>query len=271
MGKETTALTTVRPRRRGLTRVYLANGVTEEAVRAALHETGDELKCSQKSRTRLVGQWVIKSVGGPFSTRLLKLSSRPARYRRGWDAACFLHDHGIAVPMPVAYVEWGIAGICWRNAFVSQYLDEQVNVEEFLRALLKRRASAETVALFLQELADAVNALTATGAYHADLSGKNIFTADGRAFTFIDLDAVVLGEPYDDDRRLKNHVQLYDSFCDELNDSVLVPFIERMLAAHHDTRVWMPAVRKGQRERRHRVEERWAKEGKPSKHLENQA
>jgi acid stress-induced BolA-like protein IbaG/YrbA len=268
MGIDAKALELPRPKRRGLNRVQVLEHTNLDAVIAAVREPGEELKRSGKSRTWRVHEWVVKSVCGAFPVRVAKLTFRRARYRRGWEAACFLRSRGIHVPEPVAYLERGFAGLVWDNAFVSDYLEDQVDVEVFMRALLKRNAGAETIAMFLQELADAVNAFTDTGAWHADLSGKNIYTADGRHFYFIDLDAVILDEELTDDRRLKNHVQLYDSFCDMLNDSVLVPFIERMLTPAHDPRVWMPSVRKGQADRRHEVEERWAREGKPSKHLE---
>lgn len=255
------------PRRRRLHRIYLCDASLEDAVYGVLGEPGEELKCSEKSGTYRVRDWVLKCLRGNFLTRLVKLTFRSARYRRGWDAACFLRQRGVCVPTPVAYVETGILGLIWRNAFFSDYLAGQQSVEEFLQMQLRRGGKPEIVACFLKDLADAVNSLTETGAYHSDLSGKNIFTLDGHTFCFIDLDAVVLGEPYDDARRLKNHVQLYDSFCDMLNDTVLVPFIERMLTDAQDPRIWMPAVRKGQHARRMLVEERWAKEGKPSKHL----
>jgi hypothetical protein len=73
---------------------------------------------------------------------------------------------------------------------------------------------------------------------------------------------VELDVPCDDARRLRNHIQLYDSFCDELHDQLLAPFIMRMMPPGTDPRVWLPQVRKGQKDRRRLVEARWEKEGK---------
>ncbi len=247
--------------RRGLKRLYLRKEVTPEAVTAALKAPGDPLKASRKASVKVVGEWVVKRSHGRFGTGLARHTFRRTRYRRAWLAAHRLGSYGVLVPEPIAYVEWGM-GILWRNAFVTAHLDGCRNVEDFLRALIQRGGARDTLEGFLERLADAVNRLSGSGAYHADLSGKNIFTRDGQEFYFIDLDAVELDREYTDELRLKNHIQLYDSFCDELNDLLLVPFIERMLTHEHDLRVWMPAVRNGQKKRRDRIERKWAKQEK---------
>ena len=56
----------------------------------------------------------------------------------------------------------------------------------------------------------------------------------------------------------------YDSFV-TLSDALLVPFIQAMLPEHIDLRIWMPKVRKAQRERRAKVEAYWAKHGPPER------
>jgi len=236
--------------------------ITVNMILEVLAMPGESLKRSRKAAVRRVGRTVIKESTDPWPLGLLKYTMQRSRHRRGWIAGHYLRQRGVNVPEPFAYVECGWGRLVWGNAFLYEYLDGFRNVEKFMQALVQRGAGKDTIAGFLERLADAVNGLTGAGAYHADLSGKNIFTRDGTQFYFIDLDAVVLGGVYDDTRRLYNHVQLYDSFCDVLNDAMLVPFITRMLTPEHDPRVWMPAVRKGQHQRRRRVEARWAREGK---------
>jgi len=248
-------------RHRGL-HLALAPGVDEAAILEALSMPGEELKTSHKAAVRRVGPMVIKECTGTAQHAF-----RRSKFRRGWEVAWRMVERGLPVPDPLAYAEWGRLGVVRRSATVYRYLEGERNVEDFMRALVMRGAGPDTVSYFLKGLAEAVNDLTDAGIYHADLSGKNIFTKDGARFTAIDLDAALLDVPYDDKLRLKNHIQLYDSFCDLLNDSFLVPFIELMLTPAQDSRVWMPQVRRGQEARRRRVEERWARDGKPSKHV----
>jgi len=248
--------------RHGLRRMYLSSGEDEKALVKLLATPGSTVKDSKKARTWCAPPLLVKESRGGFFARLLRHTFLRGRYRRPWIAAHHLAAHGVGVAQPVAFVETGLLGIIARATMVSEYLDGFRDVERFLIARVQQGAGQDTVAGFLERLADAVNTLATSGAYHADLSGKNIYTKDGVDFRFIDLDAVSLDTAYDDALRLKNHIQLYDSFCDMLNDTMLVPFITRMLS-EQDPRVWMPKVRAGQEARRLRIEERWTKEGKP--------
>ena len=248
--------------RKGLWKIYHGPEVDASQVLDAIDGGGEVLKESKKGRVHRISSWVVKMAGGGFGGRLIRLSFKKARYRRGWVASHHLQSHQVGCPEPIAYAEKGIAGLVFQHALVSDYLEEERNIEVFARALIQRGGSQDTLSFYLSKLAMAVNALNASGAYHGDLSGKNIFTRDGESFRFIDLDSVVLGEEYVEVKRLKNHVQLYDSFCDEMSDALLVPFIQAMLPSSIDPRVWMPQVRDAQEKRRHRTEEKWAKQGR---------
>lgn len=248
--------------RNGWSTIYYTRGVSLEGILEALKTPGEVLKASDKSEVRRVGDFVLKSSKISCGSGPLKHTFRRARYRQGWVAAHHLHKHGVSAPLPLAYVEKGRLGIVTGNVLITSYLKGQQNVESFLQVLIQRKAGADTIHLFLAALAEAINQFTACGAHHGDLSGKNIFTADGRHFSFIDLDDVSLGDTYDAGLRMKNHVQLYDSFCDFLSDSVLVPFVTKLLPPEEDIRVWMPRVREAQVQRRELVEERWANEGR---------
>lgn len=248
--------------RNGWSTIYCGQDVPLNRILAVLAEPGEVLKASAKSQVRRCGEMVVKESRLAGGTGPFKHTLKRARYRQGWVAAHHLRANGISVPTPLAYIERGALGIITGNILVSTYLGGQQNVETFLQMLIQRKAGADTIQAFLGALAQAINAFTDCGGRHGDMSGKNIFTADGRHFSFIDLDDVTLEDVYDEGLRMKNHVQLYDSFCDFLSDSVLVPFITKLITSEQDLRVWMPRVREAQMQRRELVEERWAREGR---------
>lgn len=250
----------LRRERHGGLAVYLTPGVELHEALALLEAPGESLKESRKGSVHRVGDYVVKA-SAPGTLNTIKRTARRARYRQAWLAAHHLQAHGIGVPEPVAFFERRRAGVISGHAMISRHLDGQRNVEQFAVGLCKRGAGLDTITLFLDALAKSVRALEAAGAYHADLSGKNIFTRDGARFTFIDLDAVFLGVPYTDERRVLNHVQLWDSFCDFVHERFLVPFIQKMLPPDIDHRNWLAWVRHIQQQRRHKLELRYARRG----------
>jgi hypothetical protein len=224
-----------------------------DRVLEALRTAGSPLKASRKSLTKRVGGWVVKESRRTL-LETVKHALRPGRYRAAWRAAVYLNARGVPVPAPKAYVERKWGGLVLSNAVICEYLDGWVNVEDHSRRMRNNKAPDSSVAEFLAGLADAVNRLSETGAVHTDLAGKNIFTRDGTQFTFIDLDGVVLGRAYTAADRLLNHVQHYDSFCDLWTDSLLAPFINRMLPDNRDKDAWFNNARAAQALRRARAE-----------------
>lgn len=223
-------------------------GLDLEAILDAVNAPGETIKASHKSVTRRVGSWVIKETASQTALATLKLTILRERYRRGWAAGNFLQRYGVLVPTPHAFIERGGGVLIHGNTLVSDYLDGCINVEEYAR----QHVSEENAGPFLDAIADAVNALVDTGAYHSDLSGKNIFTPDGKRIYFIDLDGVTLKGEYPNRWRMKNHVQLYDSFCDLWPPECLDAFILRMLPVHLHPEQWLERVHKGQAARRQR-------------------
>jgi len=248
--------------RHGSYRVIRRADVPFERIRDALSEPGQQLKASKTSKVRRVGSWVIKeSAANPVAGAVRHTLLRN-RYRRGWRAAVHLQKAGVFVPTPIAYIERYRAGVVWRNAIVMEFLDGCCNVEQFVKGRLDKGANPSDFEDFFARLAAAVNGLSRAEAYHSDLSGKNIFTKDGNEFYFIDLDGCVLGGTYTEDLRFRNHVQLYDSFCDWFPDEVLTRFLSKMLDREHKTGDWMDRVRAAQAKRRARTVAVWRKQGK---------
>jgi hypothetical protein len=162
----------------------------------------------------------------------------------------------------MAYIERSAFGIIWFNATISERLAGFRNVERYAAEELDVDRDPDHIRHFLGSLAASVNALGAAGAYHSDLSGKNIFTNDGKTFYFIDLDAVYLHTACGDRLRLLNHVQLYDSFCDQFPDALLGPFIEKMIPDENRPGNWLGRVRAAQQKRRAITEAKWRKQGR---------
>ncbi|MCK5862976.1 MAG: hypothetical protein KAH38_10850 [Candidatus Hydrogenedentes bacterium] len=242
---------------------YVRCDVGDKQLQALLAHQGEVLKASTKSRVRRLGQWVVKETHHKLVSRLIGRARR--RSRHPWIAMHYLRRKGVQVPEPLAYIEHGRFGFVKSSAHIFQYLSFYYDVETWLSLQIREGIEGKEITSFLDGLAQAVNTLNDSGAWHADLSGKNIMTHDGTQFYFVDLDAVQLEEEYDKAKRLKNHVQLYDSFCDALSDTLLVPFIKMMLPDTIDLRIWMPKVRKAQQERRTKVEAYWAKHGPPER------
>lgn len=251
----------IRRSRRGLRVVYHEEVTPLEAILSAVDTQGLVIKQSKKSLTRRVEGWIVKSSRPQVGVGVIKRTLQRSRYRQAWIAANYLVRRGVAVPRPIAFVERRTMGVIWSNTYVCEFLQGCSDVEKCVAHLVHGGYNSKLIEDFLEHLAMAVNKLCESGAYHQDLSGKNVYTRDGRTFYFIDLDGVVIGKPYTEAQRLKNHIQLYDSFCDLLNDRFLVPFIQHMCTPEIDLRVWMPAVRKGQAERRRRIERIWEKQG----------
>lgn len=254
--------------RSGMT-FYLRPGLTADSILEALKDPGGILKTSPKTTTRRIrairetpnpgaargtaGEWVVKESRPSAGLALLKHTLCRKRYRQAWRASIHLERNGIPTPTPIAFIEKGRRGIITGHIFISEFLQDCLNVEQHA-AQLALRGDEENIRFFLARLAQAVNQLRDANVYHADLSGKNILTTDGQTFYFIDLDAATLGTPYTPQRRLKNHVQLYDSFCDLFGDEIMASFLQQMLPPAQDITPWVQTVKKAQQKRRARTQ-----------------
>lgn len=247
--------------RDGPLRVTRRAEIPLERVLEVLRAPGELLKASHKSETLRVNDWVVKRSRKEGGLGVLKHTARRTRYRQGWEAALHLERHGVPIPLARAYVERSRLGIVFGNVMMMDYLDGCVDVEAFADGLLRAGASDAEIQGYLERLAETVNVLCSSGAYHTDLAGKNILTPDGERFYFIDLDGIVLNRPYAEERRLQNHIQLYDSFIDRLGDAYLEPFIRQMLPRPGRLQSWMAEVKAGQTARRARTDAIWAKQG----------
>ncbi len=223
---------------------------------------GEILKISPRSETRRVNGLVVKGSAGGALKGLLERSIRRNRFRRGWAAGLYLEQQGVSVPRVEGFVETGRWGMISGSYLIMEYLEGTCNVERFMAEMIQDGASENRIRTFLRELAQALNGLQEAGAFHQDLSGKNILTRKGEIFYFIDLESILPVEQYTRKMHYKNHVQLYDSFCDFLGDDMLEPFLAQMLPQDQDYATWSKVVRRGQAARRSRQISIWRKQGK---------
>lgn len=217
---------------------------------AERRDAGRLVKRSPHFETRIVGDHVVKrSVRGGLYDRL-KRSLLPSRARRPWDAAAHLAEHGAPVPAPIAFVERIARGVVIETVYISRCVAGACTVEEHARALIAADSDEASIRAFLRCIDEAVARLTAAGAYHADLSGKNLISSDGSAVWIVDLDAVRIGVRYTRSRRMRNHVQLYDSFCDLWPPAILDDLITPLAPSGVDPARWTAEVRRRQALRR---------------------
>lgn len=223
---------------------------------------GDVLKASPKYITRRVDAYVVKaSSGGPLHGWMNGIVRRK-RYRRGWMAGLYLEQEGVKVPRVHALAEtkrWGFTGA---SCLVMDFLEGTTNVERFAADRVQDGATPEELRGFFRGLAQSITSLRQARVFHRDLSGKNILTRDGKEFFFIDLESVYPAERYTRKMHFKNHVQLYDSFCDFVGDDVLDVFLFELLPENEDYARWSKIVRRGQAARRTRQLARWRRQGR---------
>ena len=251
----------------GDVRVIVAQGIPESDVQRALEKVNEVLKVTAKSTTFRSGDWVVKCSPANFRWEMMRLLIGNNRYRRTWEALHRLRSRDVCVPAPIAYIEQRQWVCVKRAAVVIEYLAGWTNVEEHARTLVRERADDGAIATYLAEIAAAIRGLERAGAYHADLSGKNIMTDKGIRFAFIDLDGICFPRTIADRDRLRTHIQLYDSFCDYWSDRLLRPFIDALWPENAvPPEDWFDRVRMGQAVRRARQQARWRKQGVPTPH-----
>ena len=253
----------VRFERRGLVAAWSWGGAALDDAISVLAAPRETLKRSSKNWTYRAGAWAVKETCFRYGAGLFKHTFRRGHYRRAWEAACYLTAKGIPTPEPLAYLEFGACGLIWRNALIVRHLEGFQRTDHYVERLVARGAHDAEIASFFDSLAAAIGALADAGAYHSDLTGKNVLTKDGASFQFIDLDAVYLNVPYTREKRMRNHVQLYDTFLEWLPDEMLASFIARLAPPDADADAWIQEVRELRRVRRERAEALWRKYGRP--------
>lgn len=248
----------------------VAPGVDPEAIRAALQEPGVVVKQSRRTAVRRVGDWCIKESSGNGWLHPLDLTLRPGRYTSGWIVGRTLHANGIPVPRPVSNASQWRGPICVYRATVTEWLEGWTDVEEAARMLAASAAEDEAIREFLGGIDTLHGKLCDARYYHADLSGKNIFCrrppgAEHFECCLIDLDSVRRVRSVSTRLRIRNAVQLYDSFCDLWDERLLGSMVCRVMGLSRFDADTFEQVRSIQQVRRARIEAVWARQGKAAR------
>lgn len=230
----------VRPVRAGGARVWLAGGMDPAECVAIAAGDGERLSVSRKTEVVRVGDWAVRRSRVDGGAGPIRLTVQRRRNRRGLEAGLMLPRLGIEVPELAGLVEWSVAGVIWRHALVMRYLEGYHSIRE--HALMLRDQPDEEVRRFLSSLADAVVRLREARVYHSDLAYKNVLTPDGVHFCFIDLDAVQCRHDQTPEDRLRNAVQLVDSFSDIWPPETLRVLFDRLEVDEGD--VWPMLARR---------------------------
>ncbi len=238
--------TTVRPVRLGLARVWSTGLLDAAELVKIAQQPGDRLWQSSKSDVERVDNWVVKRSRLQGGVGPVRLTAQRERYRRPWTAGRHLETHGVAVPPIAGYIEWRFAGAIWANALVTRYLDGFRNLRDYIE---QESPWTETnMNAFLHRLSKAVDDVSKAGAYHSDLADKNVLTQNGTEFYFVDLDAVTIGGKQTREQRLRNVVQLSDTFHD-LWPADRCEELARLLCPNSNDTTWVQDVKDGLQQR----------------------
>ena len=239
-----TSNNSIRVERHGFATLHLCDGVQAEEVLTALSEPGESIKNGDKRIVRRVGNWTIKSTRTNMGIGPLKMTANRARYRNGWKSSLEMMRLGLRVPKTVAYVEFGMLGVIWGNALVYEYLDGCLSAPKFLKGLKQEEDSA-AVEAFFQHLGEAVVGLAEANVFHRDLKLDNVLTQDGETFFFIDLDEAHIGQTFQPEHRMRNHIQMANGLSRIWQRPDIDAFLKSTTPEGEDTEDWVKRVWKG--------------------------
>ncbi|HOJ32134.1 MAG TPA: lipopolysaccharide kinase InaA family protein [Candidatus Hydrogenedentes bacterium] len=224
--------------------------ISVKDILAAIKEQGHVLKISPKWQVTRYKDWVLKTSNEAGVFTMVRRSMSRKNAVDICHVSQYMRKRNLPCPEIYAVVEWRLLGMVRRECVISQYLPNSVSVEQYIRDIIKTPAPENGLTQFFQELGNVLRQLLASDVYHSDLSGKNILTADGKNFFFIDLEAVNVRARYTKRKVLKNAVQVYDSFCDMVSDEVLEPFLYSFLPPEWRTRKMLSLIKDKQMKRR---------------------
>lgn len=203
--------------------------ISLESILFALDQNGEIIKESNKWHTRQIGGWFVKTSQKAGVWGIIRWSfSRKSRYTM-WKIPQILARQGVTCPRILAIIDRTKLGLIQQRTIISEYMPGMRDVENFAKHIMTTEKAATQLQTFFHGLAAALRALMNSDVYHSDLSGKNILTSDGNTFIFVDLEAAHISRYYFARRRLKNLVQIYDSFCDFVPDDYLRPFLTSLV------------------------------------------
>ncbi len=194
--------------------------------------SGEVIKISEKTISYRIGKIFFKTTRFSCVEGALRHLLLRQRYKNAWKISIFATQLGILVPKPILYSESLCFSVPWQSTYGIEYIENSVNVETYARGLVEQRLVNELNHL-LSEISKAVYSLWSNNLYHRDLSGKNILTVDGSKVYIVDLDSVKILKVLPFKQKIKNLTQIYDSFCDYIEDELLKNCIFSLLPEYN--------------------------------------
>ncbi len=194
-----------------------------------LYTKGKIIKETSKTSSFHLGVYFIKKTNYHFIEGAFRHVLLSKRCRNAWNISNYLIKSGIHTPQPIAHFETLKFYLPYQHFFISEYLQENCNVEVFIKNNIYIKKNI-TIDNFFHTLKKLLILLWEKGIYHKDLSGKNLLTISGDNIYLIDLDSVCLISPFQIKYKIKNLIQIYDSFCDFVNEEILKDLIFTVLS-----------------------------------------
>jgi len=151
----------------------------------------------------------VKSFGRRSWARDRLDRRRGSRAQRSWVAACYLREHGIGTPQPVAYLDRWEKGRLIESYYVDVFLPGARSFKEELIRIFEHEPHSVPLMELIRTVAGAVRAMHDAGFRHNDLGNQNILLREtdggaGREILFIDLNRSRHGAPLGDRERARD-------------------------------------------------------------------
>ncbi|MCX8065675.1 MAG: lipopolysaccharide kinase InaA family protein [Candidatus Hydrogenedentes bacterium] len=180
----------------------------------------EAIKISKKAVSLKINSVFMKITNYPLFEGIFRHLLLRQRCRNSWSISLTAIEMGIPVPTPMFYLERLYYGLPWQNIFASEYIPDSVDVEIFAKKFVKSN-QLDRLENMLHEIVRITSLLWSHKLLHRDLSGKNILTIDGVNLFLVDLDSVKRCKKISLKDKIKNLTQLYDSFCDFVEEELL--------------------------------------------------
>ncbi len=191
--------------------------------------TGKILKKTLKTSSFQWRSYFVKKTNYPIFEGIFRHLFLSNRCRNAWNISNYLIHSHIPTPKPIAYLEMLNFSLPYQHFFLSEYLYDSYNVEIFIKDNIYSKKGI-TLDTFFNTMKKFLVFLWEKGIYHKDLSGKNLLTVDGKNIYLIDLDSTYLINRFTIKYKIRNLIQIYDSFCDFVDEEILKDLIFTVLS-----------------------------------------
>ncbi|HOK09911.1 MAG TPA: lipopolysaccharide kinase InaA family protein [Candidatus Hydrogenedens sp.] len=182
------------------------------------------IKKTDKSISLKVDNYFVKKTTYSRFEGMIRHLLLRRRCKNAWNISRYLDSHSISTPKPIGYIELRQYFIPVQHIFITEFINDSCNVEMFVKNKIYIQKGV-SLPEFFNSIHNLIFSLWEKKIYHKDVSGKNLLTTDGKRIFIIDLDSAIIKRTILLKDKLKSLVQLYDSFCDFVDEDTLRNFI----------------------------------------------